>query len=216
MRYNVTSTGSFKLMSQVIFPGLQGSHLNHYSHWHMAARTGWKHLYPALCRQWLRWSLQISPTTACTNAWSQLPLPSGSATWEPQRKKCSFQKTNTKFCGNIRNGQEIEIEEQTEALFCRRAPKSSRTYKWPLWFHVSADSFVTVRRLARLKSQIAICESQRGVYGSSSDHMNHQQQQGSRKSNGSSWRKQSAAWCQLKWQRVSAPHHKFVFPYSCC
>lgn len=136
VRYNVTSTGGLKFISQVIFPGLQGSHLTHYSHWHMAAWTGWKHLYAAISRQRPRWSLQMSPTTLCTNTWLQLPLPAGSATWGPQREKCSFQKTNTKFCGDIRNGQEIEIQGQTEAFACRTAPRSSRTYKWLLWFHV--------------------------------------------------------------------------------
>lgn len=51
MRYNVRRTGGLKFISQVLFLGLQSSHLNHYGHLHMAARTGWKHLYPALSRQ---------------------------------------------------------------------------------------------------------------------------------------------------------------------
>lgn len=98
LRSNVTSMGGLRFISQVIFPGLQDSHLNRYSHWHVAARTGWKHLYPALSRQWLGWFLQISPITVCTKSWSQVLLPSGSATWGPivpfRRQTQSFVETH--------------------------------------------------------------------------------------------------------------------------
>lgn len=51
------------------------------------------------------------------------------------------------------------------------------------------------------------------MHGSSSGCMNQQQRQGSRNWNGNSWRKQSAALCQLKWLQVSALHLKFVSLY---
>lgn len=58
-----------------------------------------------------------------------------------------------------------------------------------------------------------MCESQGEMHGSSSGCMNQQQWQGSRNSNGNSWRKQSAALCQLKRLQVSALHLKFVVSY---
>lgn len=151
---------------------------------------GNKHLYPALPRQQLGWSSQASPATVRTNTWSQIPLPSGSAreTFVSENKHDVCLADSPKKLENI----------QTSALI----PCAG----WQLY---GCDKI----------SQAEVSElwvSHRGTDGSSSDQRNQQQQRGSRDSNGSSWRKQRAACCHLKWLWTSASRPKFVFPYSCC
>lgn len=130
-------------------PGPQGSHLNHYSHWHITVKTGWKQLYPILSRQWL-WVI-----------FTDLPLNSVNkrlitdtfvirkhSLGATEEEMCLwdtfvfvFQKTSTKFCGNTRNRQKTEIQGQTEALL-KNSPKKLKNVQmaaavplegWQIW-----------------------------------------------------------------------------------